>query len=768
MLGSPLSISCNVSGFANADAQQDFEFRVKKPAKPKYEINIISTKDPSFAYAIYGERVKSKEITLSHLSPTSVLFEIQSLQKDDEGEYDCTVINSEKAYDGTYSTQTTVKVIDNSLSVSSSVSMSLSRNEGDALTLTCQASSNTIQHTHLSFAWYLHKHGENDSQPIISLDRDFTLRPGQGFEGRYQAGLIRLDKMGEAMYKLKMAQLELSDQGRIYCQAQEWIQDPDRSWYSIIQKASKETTLNVKAREVVPDTSSLVVEISAAQTALQEGQRLSLSCTVDTQNQEKRFLSVAWLRGNVELARIGPTGVLSVGPDYSGRETEGELRAVRTGDRDYGLTLQPVRTEDQGEYICRAWPQDRSQDGAFTQGTPRDSSPQLISISATESGLSVEMQPFGMVMEGARLKLTCKVTEVEGQLSVTWQHKSTSTTATPFTNVISLSQEGVTEIGGSFTSRKVRATRPAADTFTLELDEVTLSDSGVYQCAVSEWKTNSKTNSQSQAATVEVTPLDELVKVYLISRDNIVTVGENVHLLCRVRGPRVPITLTWSLQRDASTVDNILTVSSNGDISWSADQQGYQLKVENRETEVIHSLHINSASHREAGRYQCSVSVFLENAFKKLPPSNQLGVMVQNPVSKLVLTSPVTLTSNINTDIEVKCSVITNTSESSRYAVTWLHQQGPENKIIVSSDRDAQVTFGTQVEQSNRKRISMRQSKGPSFELTIRQTQISDNGSYKCEVVEWLQDPRGDWYQLSPVSKLIQLKVTEPGKFCFN
>lgn len=302
--------------------------------------------------------------------------------------------------------------------------------------------------------------------------------------------------------------------------------------------------------EVAPDTSSLVVEISAAQTALQEGQRLSLSCTVDTQNQEKRFLSVAWLRGNVELARIGPTGVLSVGPDYSGRETEGELRAVRTGDRDYGLTLQPVRTEDQGEYICRAWPQDRSQDGAFTQGTPRDSSPQLISISATgqsilpdtytysrfnfpsfcvfyyllkqnndicllpclitESGLSVEMQPFGMVMEGARLKLTCKVTEVEGQLSVTWQHKSTSTTATPFTNVISLSQEGVTEIGGSFTSRKVRATRPAADTFTLELDEVTLSDSGVYQCAVSEWKTNSKTNSQSQAATVEVTPLGKM------------------------------------------------------------------------------------------------------------------------------------------------------------------------------------------------------------------------------------------------------------------
>lgn len=129
--------------------------------------------------------------------------------------------------------------------------------------------------------------------------------------------------------------------------------------------------------------SSLVVRISTQQTALQEGQELSLSCNVDTQNLKERFFSVAWLRGGVELARIGPTGVLSVGPEYSGREKEGELRAARIGDRDYRLILQPVRTEDQGGYICRAWPQDRGQDGAFRQGAAQDSSLQLVSISAT-------------------------------------------------------------------------------------------------------------------------------------------------------------------------------------------------------------------------------------------------------------------------------------------------------------------------------------------------------------------------------------------------
>lgn len=139
-------------------------------------------------------------------------------------------------------------VIDNSLSVSSSGSPTLlSYNEGEALTLTCQASSNTIQHTHLSFTWYLRKDGQTDAQPIISLDRFFTLSPGQGFEQRYSEGAIRLDKLGEATYRLKMAQLKVSDQGKIYCQAQEWIQDPDRSWYLIAQKDAEEFTLTVKA-----------------------------------------------------------------------------------------------------------------------------------------------------------------------------------------------------------------------------------------------------------------------------------------------------------------------------------------------------------------------------------------------------------------------------------------------------------------------------------------------------------------------------------------
>uniref|UniRef100_A0A672JTJ3 Ig-like domain-containing protein n=1 Tax=Salarias fasciatus TaxID=181472 RepID=A0A672JTJ3_SALFA len=485
VLGAPLAISCNVSGFRDEASVKHFSFYINKPANPGLDINIISTNDRGFGFAIYQQRVRSGEIFITRVSPNSVIFEIQSLQRGDEGDYDCSVENSEYTYDGSYSVKTAVKVIDDSLSVSSPASTSLSFNEGEALTLTCQASSNTIQHTHLSFAWYLQRDGEDDARPIISLDRDFTLRPGRGFEARYQAGLVRLDKLGEATYRLKVSQLELSDQGKIHCQAQEWIQDPDRSWYPIATKDAEKITLEVK-----PDALSLAVRILAQHTALQEGQELLLSCSVDTSNLEGSFFSVAFLREGVELARIGPTGVLSVGPEYSGRENQGELRAARTGSRDYRLILRPVRTEDQGEYKCRVWPEERGLDGVFTQGASQDSSSQLVSISAT----------------GDRLRLACEVEGVKGRLTVAWQYKSSSTPAALFTNVIGLSQEGVIEETEEFRSRGVRATRPAANVFVFELDEVKLSDSGVYQCAVSEWNTNSKVHSQSQAAAVTVTP----------------------------------------------------------------------------------------------------------------------------------------------------------------------------------------------------------------------------------------------------------------------
>ena len=112
----------------------------------------------------------------------------------------------------------------------------------------------------------------------------------------------------------------------------------------------------------------------------------------------------------------------------------------------------------------------------------------------------------------------------------------------------------------------------------------------------------------------------------LINRNTGIMMRDNVELLCRVKGPNMPRSLTWIHNND-----DIVTLKYDGGISWSGDQHHYQVKVDRRHDATVYYLQIIGASRREDGLYQCRVSVFLDNAYRKLPLSNQLTVKVQNP-----------------------------------------------------------------------------------------------------------------------------------------
>ncbi|KAJ3592275.1 hypothetical protein NHX12_007403 [Muraenolepis orangiensis] len=771
VVGHPLLIPCNVSGFKDAETTKEFEFRMQRPGKPM-DINVISTEDPNFSFSAFSGRVENNEIHLEHVAPNSVHFQVSKLLPSDVGEYECAVINKEQNYNGVYAAKITVKVIDNTLTVSSPDSGSARlAGEGDPLALTCQASSNTVQHTHLSVTWYLHKEGEPDAHPLVSLDRDLTLTPGPRFQERFRAGAVRLDKVGEAMYRLNIARLAPSDQGQIYCRAQEWIQDPDRSWFSITQKDTEPTRLTVKAKdEAVADPRSLGVRISVQQETLQEGQQLVLTCSVDNP-APGQLLSMAWLRGGSELARFGPTGVLQVGAQYSGRE----LTATKTGDGVHLLVLRPVRVQDQGGYLCRAWHQDRGPDGDFTQGVAHDSATQMVNISATEgSGLSVEMESNGVAAtEGDKLQLTCKATGGRGQLSVAWDHKLGSPAASTgsFTRVVSLSHEGVIQAGADFAQRSVRATRPAANTFALELDGVVPSDAGTYRCTVTEWSVGpsgdaSETHSQSQMSNVQVLLLDTLFQLKLMSRNTQATVGDQVELICRLRGPEVlPPTLRWTLRRNGSaSPDTVLTLSPGGAVAWQGGwQRRYQLSVERlQEGEILHKLMIAGASTWEEGRYGCEASVFLDGRHKKVASSNELAVKVTIPESKLSLSSMPSLSVDAGADVTLNCFALATTPGASHFAVTW--HQGENNRTVLWSDRDGRTVSHSRGGDDQR-RISALRMPGlgpPRFELTVRQAQVGDGGRYSCMVMEWLQDPDGNWFVLPPARTTTELHVLEP------
>lgn len=103
--GYPVSISCSVSGH-QGPSTQDFQWSIYLPTAPTKEVQIVSTKDDGFSYAVYAQRVKSKEIYVERLQGSSVLLHITKLQMKDAGEYECHTPNTDGKYLGSYSAKT--------------------------------------------------------------------------------------------------------------------------------------------------------------------------------------------------------------------------------------------------------------------------------------------------------------------------------------------------------------------------------------------------------------------------------------------------------------------------------------------------------------------------------------------------------------------------------------------------------------------------------------------------------------------------------------
>ncbi|XP_077096165.1 immunoglobulin superfamily member 2-like isoform X1 [Siphateles boraxobius] len=756
--GYPISISCDVSGFKGSPVQ-DFEFRVKKS---NVDINIISTKEQDFAYAMYSNRIREKEIEIERLSGSSVLLRIKTLLEGDAGDIFCQTPNTDGGYLGSYEAQSKLNVIEDTLKASYSGSSSQSLSEGDPLQLECQVSSETYQHTHLSVSWFLHSGADENPRPIITLDKDLTVKLGAGFEDRYRAGLISMDKVEDTTFRLKMLQVQQSDQGNIYCKAIEWIQDPDRSWTQIAHKTS--TACNVEVKQIVaPDAGSFSVYMKASKGPLQVGDALDIHCSVKAQSLPGHLFSVTWLKNQKSVAQIGPSGMLTVFDIYKERENAAEMRAVKTSRTDYLLTIRSARAEDQGQYQCEVWQEDMNDDGTFRRIQKQLSSPETVNITAKESDLTLVMMMEDAVTEGDTLQVSCSVSGSKGPLSVTWQHKKDS--GDSFSDVISLTHEGVMkDIGTKYQSRHVQTLQSPAGNFTLEIGASATSDRGEYRCIVSEWTIQSngemtKANTQSQQKAILVHSVESQMTVTLKSRTTNVPINSSVELLCIVKGPKVSLAVRWMFQPPNSTVQtNILSIRHTGEIAWGADRRNYQLSIQTQPSATHLLLIVPQASKQQEGQYHCQVDAYQKNVQKAMKNSNPLAVTVKKPVSRMSLSKLKSrLETTVNTDAKIECSVLTTTTDTSRFTITWMIG----SQMLLTMDLDAVVKFGPAAGLEMDQRIRMEVRQKQTFQLTVHQVRTSDSGQYRCEVEEWLQDPLGDWYSLRKMSGSTELVVKE-------
>lgn len=255
------------------------------------------------------------------------------------------------------------------------------------------------------------------------------MKPGPEFKERYYSGIIAMEKIEDTTYRLTISQVQQSDSGEIYCQADEWIQDPDRSWFRICHRNTTSSNIEVKALGkiyeldigtvlllwlyyanldsmkmenkkygilyldfsvflllCVSDTGhevgSFDTQIRVLNGDLEEGDKMEIHCNIEAQDLPGHFFSITWLRNNMEVAQIGPSGVLSVANTHVKRANNGELRMVKKGDRIFILTIQPVTAEDRGMYQCRALQEEKMETGSFIKGESQLSHEETVRIRA--------------------------------------------------------------------------------------------------------------------------------------------------------------------------------------------------------------------------------------------------------------------------------------------------------------------------------------------------------------------------------------------------
>ncbi|XP_044857953.1 immunoglobulin superfamily member 3 isoform X2 [Mauremys mutica] len=738
--GSHITIWCNVTGY-QGPSEQNFQWSIYLPSAPEREVQIISTMDPSFPYAIYTQRVRSRKIYVERVQGDSALLHIMELQDRDAGEYECHTPTTDERYFGSYSAKMKLMVIPDSLRVTS-VPQTLNKVERDSLELKCEVSKSTAQHSHLSISWYRQKVGEPPVE-VISLSRDFVLRAGSTYAQRQATGDVRLDKVGETTSKLTVYNLQPLDQGEFYCEATEWIQDPDKSWYAMTRKRSEGTTVNIQATD-----KEFSVRLETEKRTYTVGEPVEFRCILEAQNVPERYFSISWAFNSSLIASLGPNAVPVLNSDFAQREALGQLKVAKESDNVFVLKIYRLRLEDSGKYNCRVTEREKTVTGDFIDKESKRPKNTPITVLPLKTSISVEMtNNASNVLEGESL-----------QPGPSYSERS------------------------SYGGIQMEQVRPGS--FTLEIFNSVKADEGHYECRVTEWTRTQDGEWQMigerhASMPVSITALEAGFAVTAISRTPGVTYNESFDLQCIIKPHYpswVPVSVTWRFQPAGSTeFHDLVTFTRDGGVQWGDRYMGFRTRtaIEKAESSNNVRLSISRASDTEAGKYQCVAELWRKNynsSWTRLADrtSNLLEIRVLRPVTKLqVSKSKRSITLVENRPIPLNCSVKSQTSPDSHFAVLWyVHKPADaDGKLILKTTHSSAFEYGTYAEEEGlRGRLQFeRSSSGGLFSLTVQRAEVHDSGSYYCHVEEWLLSPNHAWYKLAEeVSGRTEVTVKQP------
>ncbi|XP_069800887.1 immunoglobulin superfamily member 2-like isoform X2 [Dendropsophus ebraccatus] len=739
-VGSHITIWCQVRGY-QGPSEQTFQYSIYLPSAPDREVQIVSTRDPSFSYAIFSQRVRNGDIYIERVTGDHTVLHIGQLQERDAGEYECHTPNTDPKFYGSYSAKVNLSVLPDTLLVTMS-EQKLDRLEGGSLELTCQVSGNSSQHTHLAVSWFL---TTDKDLHILSLSRDFVLVPGNSFSERFSSGDIRLDKLGNSSYRLSIKDLRLSDQGDVFCQGSEWIQDPDGTWTKIKEKKSQRTMVRISAKqggdfEVQAETTNPHVELRSP---------LEITCTVSTHWLIGGRFHVTWLLNGVKMTTWDPSGISSLGTNYTARGATGQMYVIRKNQETWALRMGQTREQDGGSYLCdvmeeRTQRRRQSSPVQVTIETPR-SPPQSVALYSNVSEM----------YEGDSVRLFCQVSSVSQCMAVTWLSLRPSG---HWVKVASLRCNGELEAAGEYVRRyesgHLTAQRLRDGLHCLTLDNVVEGDGGAYSCHLTELtlqrdETRRYETYDSNQILINVKRLGAGLEVVLMSRDQQVTSGTSASLFCKMSAgyslQNKLLSWSWDFQLTSGSFQNLVTVSGDGGLSWKDSVPGFQSEAQISIVGHLNTLKIYRVQRHHQGAYRCRVEVRRRDA--SVPPASAysitMSVNVQLPASHLLVDAShrdVLVTGGQDQAL-VHCN-ITAITPGTVHHVGWFLESPTSPTVNILNLTDMGLTFHhPSFPGFLSERVSPR-----TIILRILRPQLL--GSFYCAVRELLQES-GKWVTLA-------------------
>lgn len=553
--GFPLSLPCSVSGY-EGPRTQDFEWYLYRDDAGGRQMGVVSTRDKGFPYAPFQARVRNGEVRVERDSGDKVRLMIQRLRAEDQGKYECYTPSTDSVYQGNYSNSVTVKVIPDTLQISYSRALTgPPLPEGAELTLTCSASIQSEQLTHLSITFGKRGGGDGSAggtagevstvREIISIDKLLGIIPGRSYKKRYDDGEITLEKRnregGQGVYVMRMRAVQPDDTGSYFCEASQWILDPDRSWQKIAQR-----TLDIGNLTVQQLAESLSVTSSPkGEVTLQVGSPLILTCEVlGLPSEVQSGLLVQWMkRGSVssdvvgtggvevEVARMSPDGTVSWGDDLS-RASGGSMEKVAEGR--YSLKLFSARPSDSGVYRCMVSVYAGRRNPSLSMPATLTQKSEGVAVNLKTKDVLVstlaQLPPGPLLKRGSTITVICNATvtttgPAQAQVDfLRWplpepviKKPSDVTPLDPpveekRTLIATLKYNGVVNIytNGS----EISIDRLSAVTYRLRVHAATMEDQGMYVCYAEAWGQDPHGGWYNTGAKAESNP----VNVYLYAR----------------------------------------------------------------------------------------------------------------------------------------------------------------------------------------------------------------------------------------------------------